>query len=814
MLKNKLAIVVASAILVLASCDVSSIPSSSLSSSSQPTSSIAPSSSSSVSSSSSSSAVTSSSSVSSSVSSSSVSSSQTQPLIPVLATIKGSYANLIVSTFVKSGTNRIYIVRLTNPAVAPNPPVSVTKLVITNASTILFEKDLTPANSSTPSFTGAILFDDNTLLLNYFLSSTRVYTVASFNLTTRVETIVGNVRINIVPDANFGRPLLKDKKFVLTGTIGSSHGIFRLNNDLTTTLIQAVPQAYIGNFYIRLSPNYNFPFIYGYGDNGSSGMNYVPPTKSYTILLKTTDFSMVMEGERDQQYPRIGTELNVNFFTNAISIRKTVAIPDPNNANNPINTNTIHVYNMEGVEKVNRVYTSDLIAFSTTANIYTMESSSNTLFFPAAITGLTIGLRNTNTNSSFEFFMYDAALTQTRTFTVTNTTMNLIRIDQLGNVYVLTNSATPNTFTVYGMNGTDYPYTPNAKFVSFYFEAYNDFSNFYSLPISRAPNPLLLELLNDGSVNVIHFLNNQYRVLNAANFGDFSTIYNVSTSLFANNIQYVSVTGYSDSANALIFRSLIINFTANTLIAVTRTYSVNSNTQDNYTYSNGYVVDSVTNRQNSTTTTNGLEFINLATGAYTYAAFTTSIAGYVYFRNFTLNNDGTFLLTYSGNSSGTITGTTSDLTTLTVTTSSGDSDGGGTYTGRFENILNDLDLVFTDTYTDGTPNTPPTNTRAYYVGTNYNGQLSSLTQVVGEGIPTSAGSFQIVSFDETGTANDKLFLYFSFSNTLVDLTQPGFPVLKGYFTTTGFTLIDENFNEIDDFIASSNITFINPFGGF
>jgi hypothetical protein len=259
---------------------------------------------------------------------------------------------------------------------------------------------------------------------------------------------------------------------------------------------------------------------------------------------------------------------------------------------------------------------------------------------------------------------------------------------------------------------------------------------------------------------------------------------------------------------------LIINFTANTLIAVTRTYSVNSNTQDNYTYSNGYVVDSVTNRQNSTTTTNGLEFINLATGAYTYAAFTTSIAGYVYIRNFTLNNDGTFLLTYSGNSSGTITGTTSDLTTLTVTTSSGDSDGGGTYTGRFENILNDLDLVFTDTYTDGTPNTPPTNTRAYYVGTNYNGQLSSLTQVVGEGIPTSAGSFQIVSFDETGTANDKLFLYFSFSNTLVDLTQPGFPVLKGYFTTTGFTLIDENFNEIDDFIASSNITFINPFGGF
>jgi hypothetical protein len=68
--------------------------------------------------------------------------------------------------------------------------------------------------------------------------------------------------------------------------------------------------------------------------------------------------------------------------------------------------------------------------------------------------------------------------------------------------------------------------------------------------------------------------------------------------------------------------------------------------------------------------------------------------------------------------------------------------------------------------------------------------------------------------NETGTANDRLFLYFSSTNTLVELTKPNFPVTKGYFTPTGFTLIDENFNEIDDFIASSNISFTSPFGGF
>jgi hypothetical protein len=100
---------------------------------------------------------------------------------------------------------------------------------------------------------------------------------------------------------------------------------------------------------------------------------------------------------------------------------------------------------------------------------------------------------------------------------------------------------------------------------------------------------------------------------------------------------------------------------------------------------------------------------------------------------------------------------------------------------------------------------------AFYVGTNFNGQVSSLTQVVGAGIPTSSAPFQIVIFDEPGTANDKLFLYFFFSNTLVDLTQEGFPVLKGYLTTTGFTLIDSNFNETDDYLTSTKITMINPF---
>jgi hypothetical protein len=718
---------------------------------------------------------------------------------------------LVVYTFVKSGSNRVYIVRLSNPRVAPNPPVSVIKIVITNTSSILFEKDLipSPADSSSPSFSDAILFDDNNLLISYFLGSTGVYMISTFNLTTRLENNLGNVRVNIIPDANASRTLLKDKKFLLTGTIGTDHGIFKLNNDLTTTFLRAVPQAFSNNLSFKVSPNYNFPLIYGSSDNGSIGMNYVHPTKTYDIILKTSDFSFVLEGEKDNQSFSVGTRLNVNFFTNAIVVRKLTRAMNPDNDSSVIITNTLYVYNMEGLEKVNQEYTNDLTAFSTTTDLYSTVAGSNNLFVSASITGFTFGRRANNSNSSFDFFMYNDVLNQTRTFTVTNTTIDFIQLDQLGNVYVLTDTTSPNTFTVYSVNGTDYPYMPDSKFESFNFKYFIKDSNSYNLPISRTKNPFLLEFLNDGSVNVIHFLNNQYRVLNATNFGDFSTIYHVSTSLFANNIQYVSVTGYSDSANALIFRSLIINFTANTLIAVTRTYSVNSNTQDNYTYSNGYVVDSVTNRQNSTTTTIGLEFINLATGEFTYVAFTTPIVNYVYVRNFTLNNNGTFLISYSGSSSGTITGSTSDLTTLNVTPSSG----GGTYTyiGRFENVLNDLDFVFSDTETPGTENTPPSYVMAFYVGTNFNGQVSSLTQVVGAGIPTSSAPFQIVIFDEPGTANDKLFLYFFFSNTLVDLTQEGFPVLKGYLTTTGFTLIDSNFNETDDYLTSTKITMINPF---
>jgi len=146
-----------------------------------------------------------------------------------------------------------------------------------------------------------------------------------------------------------------------------------------------------------------------------------------------------------------------------------------------------------------------------------------------------------------------------------------------------------------------------------------------------------------------------------------------------------------------------------------------------------------------------------------------------------------------------------------VTPSAGGGMGGGAYFRVFENILNDLDFAFVETYTPGTQNTPPTFTRNYYVGTNYNGQVSSLTEVTGASIPTVASSFQIVAIDEAGTANDKLFLYFSSSNTLVDLTAAGFPAIKGYFTATGFTLIDSNLNEIDDYIASSNISFTNPF---
>jgi hypothetical protein len=742
-----------------------------------------------------------------------VSSSQTQPLIPVLATIKGSYANLIVSTFVKSGTNRIYIVRLTNPAVAPNPPVTVTKLVITNASTILFEKDLTPANSSTPSFTGAILFDDNTLLMNYFLSSTTVRSISAFNLTTRVETPLGNGRITTIPDANVNRPLLKDRTYVLVGSFGNSHGIFKLNNDLTTTLLQAIPQAFVNNFYIQSTPNYTFPFLYGYSDDGVSGMTYVAPTKSYYAVLRTSDFSIVMDGEKSRQSPNLGTELNVNFFTNAISIWKMVVTADPNNANNQIYTNSMHVYNMSGVEKINQAIDLDFVAFSTNPVVTSTQMNFNTLFFPGAITGITLG--NRNSSSSFDFFIYDATLTQTRTFTVTNTERDLIRVDRLGNVYVLTTS-NPSTFTVYGINGTDYPYSRDAKNVSLNFNISNFSSYFYNLPITRNPIPFLLEPLNDGSINVIHFINNQYRVLNASSFGNFSQIYSVSTKLFDDNIQYVTLSGNSDNSSPQIYRSLIINLSASTVISVSRTYATNLRSQDSSLYSNGYVVDIVVNRNYDTnvTETAGIDLINVATGVYTYIALPTPINGFNYIRDFSLNNNGSFVINLYGNVNSSVTGTTTDLTTVTVTSPSTSSQAGGSYMGRFENILNDLDFVFVDAYIPPSGSTPPSSTIDFYVGTNFDGNVSSLTKVTGPNIPTVGTNFQIITMNETGTANDRLFLYFGSTNTLVELTNPNFPVTKGYFTPTGFTLIDENFNEIDDFIASSNISFISPFGGF
>jgi hypothetical protein len=741
-----------------------------------------------------------------------VSSSQTQPLIPVLATIKGSYANLVVSTFVKSGTNRIYIVRLTNPAVAPSPPVSVTKLVITNASTILFEKDLTPANSSSPSFTGAVLFDDNTLLMNYFLSSTTVRSISAFNLTTRVETPLGNGRITTIPDANVNRPLLKDRTFVLVGSFGNNHGIFRLNNDLTTTLLQAIPQAFVNKFYFQSTPNYTFPFLYGYSDDGVSGMTYVAPTKSYYAVLRTSDFSIVMDGEKSLQSPNLGTELSVNFFTNAISIRKMVVTADPVNADNQIDANSMHVYNMSGVEKINQAIDLDFVAFSTNPVVPSTQMNFNTLdslFYPAAITGITLG--NRNSSSSFDFFIYDATFTQTRTFTVINTERNFIRVDQLGNVYVLTTS-NPSTFTVYGINGIDYPYTKDAKNVSLNFNISNLSSYFYNLPITRNPIPFLLEPLNDGSINVIHFINNQYRVLNASGFGNFSNIYGVSTKLFDDNIQYVTLSGNSDNSSPQIYRSLIINLTASTVNSVSRTYATNLRSKNSSLYSNGYVVDLVEYRtyDPNVTETAGIDLINVATGAYNYIALPTPINGFNYIRDFTLNNNGSFVINLFGNVNSSVTGTTTDLTTVTVTSPSTFSQASGSSMGRFDNILNDLDFVFVETY----GNTPSSSTTDFYVGTNFDGNVSSLTKVTGPNIPTRGTNFQIITMNETGTTNDRLFLYFSSTNTLVELTNPNFPVTKGYFTLTGFTLIDENFNEIDDFIASSNITFISPSGRF
>jgi hypothetical protein len=306
-------------------------------------------------------------------------------------------------------------------------------------------------------------------------------------------------------------------------------------------------------------------------------MTYVAPTKSYYAVLRTSDFSIVMDGEKSRQSPNLGTELSVNFFTNAISIWKMVVTADPNNANNQIYTNSMHVYNMSGVEKINQAIDLDFVAFSTNPVVPSTQMNFNTLFFPGAITGITLG--NRNSSSSFDFFIYDATLTQTRTFTVTNTERDLIRVDRLGNVYVLTTS-NPSTFTVYGINGTDYPYTRDAKNVSLNFNISNFSSYFYNLPITRNPIPFLLEPLNDGSINVIHFINNQYRVLNASGFGNFSQIYSVSTKLFDDNIQYVTLSGNSDNSSPQIYRSLIINLSASTVISVSRTYATNLRSQD------------------------------------------------------------------------------------------------------------------------------------------------------------------------------------------------------------------------------------------
>jgi hypothetical protein len=330
------------------------------------------------------------------------------------------------------------------------------------------------------------------------------------------------------------------------------------------------------------------------------------------------------------------------------------------------------------------------------------------------------------------------------------------------------------------------------------------------LPITRNPIPFLLEPLNDGSINVIHFINNQYRVLNASGFGNFSNIYSVSTKLFDDNIQYVALSGNSDNSSPQSYRSLIINLSASTVISVSRTYATNLRSQDRGLYSNGYIVDIVVNRNYDTnvTETAGIELINVATGVYTYIALPTPINGFNYIRDFTLNNNGSFVINLYGDVDSSVTGTTTDLTTVTVTSPSIFSQAGDSSMGRFENILNDLDFVFVVT------STPTSSTIDFYVGTNFDGNVSSLTKVTGPNIPTRGTNFQIITMNETGTANDRLFLYFSSTNTLVELTNPNFPVTKGYFTPTGFTLIEDNFNEIDDFIASNNITFINPFGGF
>jgi hypothetical protein len=293
--------------------------------------------------------------------------------------------------------------------------------------------------------------------------------------------------------------------------------------------------------------------------------------------------------------------------------------------------------------------------------------------------------------------------------------------------------------------------------------------------------------------------------------------------LFDDNIQYVALSGYSDDFSPPSYRSLIINLSASTVISVSRTYATNLRSQDGSFYSNGYVVDLVEYRTYdpnvpNVTETAGIELINVATGAYTYIAFTTPINGFNYIRDFTLNNNGSFVINLYGNVNSSVTGTTTDLTTVTVTSPSTSSEAGGSYIGRFDNILNDLDFVFVDTYIPPSGSTPPSSTIDFYVGTNFDGNVSSLTKVTGPNIPTTIPNawtnLQIITMNETGTANDRLFLYFSSTNTLVELTNPNFPVTKGYFTPTGFTLIDENFNEIDDFIASSNITFISPFGGF
>jgi hypothetical protein len=733
-----------------------------------------------------------------------------QPVISLLAGIKGSYTNLVVNAFVKSGTNRIYVVSLSDPAVGSTPASGETKIVITSNTAVLFEKQLSTRPSTNPNFTNAVLFDENHLLISYYAQATATTSQSVFNLNTHIESGIGDFRVSIIPDNKVDQPLLKNKTFVLVGSKGSNHGIFKLNDDLTTTFLTPIPEAFVKNTEFQTTQNYNYPLISIYSDNTVRGDVFTPRTKILNLVLKTADFSIVYSGEKTTNQPSLGTEYSLNFFTNAISIRETIDVVNPNNAFNSIRTETLFVYDLDGNLKVNQPFDSNYTSFAGDFRFLSGFINYSLMFTPIPITGLTIGRRVGSTNE-IEFFMYDATLTEIRTFKMIPMNLTQVKVDSSGNVQAIVSATGISNFIVYTPNGTDFTYSKDAKSLSLRYDIYSTESSHQNLPVTRSRVPLLIETLNDNTINVIRFSNGQFRVFNAPIALGTGSLQGTNYQMLSNDeIIYMTISVYTNLNEISKYHSVIINQQTDTVLVADQVFPKETlRPNSNVLYSNGYIVDSVLDSVNYESSTVGLIFVNISTASYHYVAFSTPFSSYMYPEEFSRNNDGTFTLGYSGSGgiSGTITGTTANLATVTVTPSSGGMS--FFYTGVFENILNTIDFAFRYEFVQPTETTPPSTISSYYVGTDYNGSIKSLTQVTGSLIPTSPMTSQLVVFNPTGTDNDRLFLYFPFMNLLVDLLSPTYATLNGYFTQTGFTLIDANFNEIDDYIPLPGFTSIS-----